>query len=104
MNLKPASPEPSQTSTAGLDGIVGEPTAIPPTLVTTLAKCVAEVTGRQPAVLGAPYPCDLFALQEIFGMPALLFGPAGGNAHAADEYLEMDSLFEFFREIGERFR
>lgn len=68
-------------------------------LVTTLASCVAEVTGMQPAVLGAPYPCDLFALQEIFDMPALVFGPSGGNAHAPDEYVELESIFQFWESL-----
>jgi acetylornithine deacetylase len=50
-------------------------------------------------VLGAPYPCDLFALQQIFGMPALVFGPAGGNAHAPDEYVELESIFQFWESL-----
>lgn len=68
-------------------------------LVTTLAGSVAKVTGRQPAVLGAPYPCDLFALQKIFGMPALIFGPSGANAHASDEYVELESIFQFWESL-----
>ena len=68
-------------------------------LVTTLAESVAQVTGRQPAVLGAPYPCDLFALQQIFGMPALVFGPSGANAHAPDEYVELESIFQFWESL-----
>ena len=68
-------------------------------LVTTLAGSVAQVTGRQPAVLGAPYPCDLFALQKIFGMPALIFGPSGANAHAPDEYVELESIFQFWESL-----
>ena len=53
-------------------------------------------SGTPPVVIGAPYACDMFALHQIFGMPGLLFGPTGANAHAADEYLELDSLFAFF--------
>jgi acetylornithine deacetylase/succinyl-diaminopimelate desuccinylase-like protein len=29
-------------------------------------------------------------------MPAVVFGPRGGNAHASDEYLELSTLFEFW--------
>ena len=68
-------------------------------LVKTMQDSIRQVLGREPIVTGAPYACDMFALHQIFGMPALLFGPAGGNAHAADEYLEMDSLFEFFETL-----
>jgi len=77
------------------------PTAMRPehSLVTTLADCAAGVTGRRPAVLGAPYPCDLFALQQIFDMPAVVFGPTGANAHAADEYVELDSVFAFWESL-----
>ena len=27
-----------------------------------------------------------------FGIPAVLWGPRGGNTHAADEYVELDSV------------
>lgn len=62
-------------------------------LVATLGDCVAQVTGQPPTVVGAPYPCDLWALQRTFGIPAVVFGPRGGNAHAADEYVELESVF-----------
>jgi acetylornithine deacetylase len=65
-------------------------------LVTTLADSVSQVTRRRPVVVGAPYACDLFALQQVFNMPAVVFGPRGGNAHAADEYLELSTVFEFW--------
>jgi acetylornithine deacetylase len=68
-------------------------------LVATLAECVKLVTGQPTDVLGAPYPCDLFALQQIFDMPGVVFGPAGGNAHAADEYVELESLFAFWESL-----
>ncbi|MCX7706724.1 MAG: M20/M25/M40 family metallo-hydrolase, partial [Anaerolineae bacterium] len=74
------------------------PTAMDPghPLVITLVESVAGVTGRAPAVIGAPYACDLFALQRDFGMPAVVFGPGGGNAHGSDEYLDLDQLFAFW--------
>jgi acetylornithine deacetylase len=65
-------------------------------LVQTLANSVTLVTGQPPAVVGAPYACDLFVLQRDFDIPALVFGPSGGNAHAGDEYLELESLFAFW--------
>ena len=74
------------------------PTAMDPAhpLVATLADSVSQVAHRTPAVVGAPYACDLFALQQVFNMPAVVFGPRGGNAHAGDEYLELSTLFEFW--------
>ena len=77
------------------------PTAIDPShpLVTTLAADVAQVIGRPPTVVGAPYACDMFALHQIFSMPALLFGPSGANAHAPDEYVDLESLFTFWESL-----
>jgi acetylornithine deacetylase len=37
----------------------------------------------------------MWALQRLFGMPAVVFGPAGGNSHAADEYVDLGSVFAF---------
>jgi acetylornithine deacetylase len=42
----------------------------------------------------APYPCDAFPLHREFGIPTLLFGPCGGGAHNADEYVEIESVFQ----------
>ena len=76
-------------------------TAIDPKhpLVTTITDCASQVIGRAPTVVGAPYACDMFALQQIFNMPALVFGPTGANAHAADEYVVLDSVFSFFEAL-----
>ena len=57
-----------------------------------LAACVASVTGSQPAVAGIEGPCDLFIFQQGFAIPAVIWGASGGNTHAADEYVEIDSL------------
>lgn len=77
------------------------PTAMDPAhpSVQLLADSIAQVTGAQPDILGAPYSCDMFALHQIFGMPGIIFGPAGANAHAADEYVELESVFEFWESL-----
>jgi len=77
------------------------PTAMDPAhpLVTTMAESVTQVAGQAPAIVGAPYACDMFALHQIFQMPALLFGPTGAQAHAADEYVELDSVFTFWESL-----
>ena len=68
-------------------------------LVRTLEQVLTEVTSQQPEVLGAPYACDMFALQQIFGMPGVIFGPSGAEAHSNDEYLDLDSLFQFWEAL-----
>lgn len=67
--------------------------------VELLQNAACRVTGRTHAVKGAPYPCDLWALHRLFNMPAMVFGPTGGNSHAADEYIVMDSVFEFVESL-----
>lgn len=61
-------------------------------LVQTMSECAQSVLGWEPAIVGIEGPCDLYVFQQGFGIPALLWGPRGGNTHAADEYLEIDSL------------
>lgn len=77
------------------------PTAMDPDhpLAQLLAESVAEVTGSRPDIVGAPYSCDLFALHQLFDMPGIIFGPAGANAHAADEYVELETVFTFWESL-----
>jgi acetylornithine deacetylase/succinyl-diaminopimelate desuccinylase-like protein len=37
---------------------------------------------------------DLYVFHQAFSIPAVLWGPRGGNTHAADEYVEIDSLLD----------
>jgi len=60
-------------------------------LVTGLAQTYAEVTGFQPEVQGIAGPCDMFVFHQHFNTPAVLFGPKGGNTHAPDEWVDLDS-------------
>lgn len=57
-----------------------------------MVSAAAGITARPPIVTGAPYPCDAFILQREFGIPTLLFGPAGGGAHNVDEYVDFESI------------
>ena len=59
-------------------------------LVETLSDAALAQLGARPKVAGIEGPCDLWIFHE-FGIPAVLWGPKGGNLHAADEYLELDS-------------
>ncbi|MEA3335092.1 MAG: M20/M25/M40 family metallo-hydrolase [Chloroflexota bacterium] len=77
------------------------PTAMDPNhpSVQLLAESAAQMTGARPDILGAPYACDMFALHQIFDMPGIIFGPSGANAHAADEYVELESVFSFWESL-----
>lgn len=61
-------------------------------LVTGLAQTYAQVTGSQPEVQGIAGPCDMFVFHQHFNTPAVLFGPKGGNTHAPDEWVDLDSV------------
>ena len=67
--------------------------------MTTMAESARQVLGGDPPVLGAPFACDMFALTQIFNIPGIVFGPAGANAHAADEYVDVESLFAFWETL-----
>jgi acetylornithine deacetylase len=69
-------------------------------LITLLTQCAGRMSERVPVIKGAPYSCDIWALQRTFGMPAAVYGPSGGNSHAADEYIEVDSLFTFLETLA----
>lgn len=68
-------------------------------LVRELSACAASVTGAPPAVAGIEGPCDLFVFHQ-FGIPAALWGPIGGNTHAADEYVDLDSVVTAAKVLG----
>ncbi|TYL50489.1 M20/M25/M40 family metallo-hydrolase [Agromyces mariniharenae] len=50
-----------------------------------------EVTGREPARRGEPFWTDC-ALLAAAGIDTIMFGVDGGGAHAADEWVDLDSL------------
>ena len=61
-------------------------------LVTELTACAVRTLGLTPAIQGIEGPCDMFIFQQAFQIPAVIFGARGSNTHAADEYVEIDSL------------
>jgi acetylornithine deacetylase len=61
-------------------------------VVQELSACAKKVLGTEPVIAGIEGPCDLFIFQQGFGIPAAIWGARGGNLHAADEYVEIDSL------------
>ncbi len=56
-----------------------------------LSKCTAEVTGERPIFVGGSGWLDTQIIWER-GTPAVSFGPTGSGAHAAVEYVEVDSV------------
>jgi acetylornithine deacetylase len=62
-------------------------------------QCAARATGQEPAVEGLDAPSDMYIFQKCFDMPALMWGPSGGNAHQADEYVELESLVQATRAL-----
>ena len=62
-------------------------------LVRVLSECAEQVLGKKPALEGIEGPCDMYIFHD-FGIPAVLWGARGGNTHAADEYLEIDSVVD----------
>ena len=65
-----------------------------------LARCVREaareVRGLPPADIGVAYWMDS-AVFSAAGIPTVNYGPAGDGAHAADEWVDLDSLAECAR-------
>ena len=60
--------------------------------VKALKQSIASVTGGLMKTMGAPFSCDLAAFQKYGSTPAVLFGPAGGNLHAPDEWVDIESI------------
>jgi acetylornithine deacetylase len=60
-------------------------------LVREFSSCAARALGQEPPVVGFEAPCDMYVFHQECGIPALLWGVRGGNTHAADEYVEIDS-------------
>ena len=61
---------------------------------------VGAVIGEDSAAVGAPFPCDLFLFAKL-GVPAgLILGPSGNNAHAANEWVDLESVLDIVRVYG----
>jgi acetylornithine deacetylase len=61
-------------------------------LISEFAECAHDALGKEPSIKGFEAPCDMYVFHQAFRTPAILWGPRGGNTHAADEYLEIDSV------------
>ena len=74
-------------------GLAREPFETPANaaVVDVLRASAAGVLGSVPPVAGASYWADA-ALLQARGIPTVMFGPAGAGAHAAHEYVDIDSV------------
>lgn len=63
-------------------------------IVQHMARAAKTVLDTEPVIAGIEGPCDLFIIQDVFGIPAVIWGAKGGNTHGADEYVEIDSLIK----------
>ncbi len=61
-------------------------------LITELADCAKRILRKTPVIAGIEGPCDMFVFHQVQHAPAVLWGARGGNTHAADEYVEIDTL------------
>ena len=61
-----------------------------------IGDCSVEVTGDRPHFVGGSGWLDTQIIWEL-GTPAVAFGPTGSGAHAAVEYVEVDSVISSAR-------
>ena len=61
-------------------------------IVKTAKKITQEITHQTIKIQGAPYPCDLFIFNLYGGMPGIVLGPRGGNAHGIDEFVYVEDI------------
>lgn len=88
--------EPEWTPLRWLDGSAIDPNHAG---VQTFAGIVSDVRGQPAVVRGAPFACDGHMFNLYSPTPMLLLGPAGGNPHAPDEFVDVDAylrLVEIF--------
>ncbi len=68
-------------------------------LVQTVERAAATVTGHTPTHIGETYWADA-AFLAAAGIETVMIGPRGGGAHAAEEWVELDSLIELAEILG----
>ncbi len=73
------------------------PSASP--LVAEFARSAADLGVTAP-IEGLDSPSDMYIFQRCFQIPALMWGPAGSNAHQADEFVDLESLYHAVRVLA----
>ena len=65
-------------------------------IVQAVARAAADVRGRQPAFIGDTPWMDA-ALLQAAGIETVVFGAAGAGAHAAEEWVDLESVLQLAR-------
>jgi acetylornithine deacetylase len=61
-------------------------------ILDVLAANLRLVTGESPSFGIAPFACDGFVFNLLSPTPVVIFGPRGANAHAPDEWVDVEDL------------
>jgi acetylornithine deacetylase/succinyl-diaminopimelate desuccinylase family protein len=90
-----------------LDAAVESPLSKPPSeipvdhpLYRSADRATRRVMGYGLEPLGASGSNDTSYLTNLAGVPAMAFGPGGGNAHAPDEWADVETLVAFAKIYG----
>lgn len=62
--------------------------------VETAQRAARQIVPEGLPVHGAPLACDAFMFNLYSNTPALIWGPKGGNAHSADEFIEIEPFLQ----------
>ena len=65
-----------------------------------LIKAYSKIIGNQPEISGAAYWTDAALLSER-GMEAVLIGPVGAGLHSAEEWVDLNSVYDLAEIVAE---
>jgi acetylornithine deacetylase len=72
-------------------------------LVVELARRIQKEMGAAPDLFGSPTTGDITYLAHRVkgygGIPSVMYGPGGGNAHASDEFVYVDEVIQTLKAI-----
>lgn len=66
-------------------------------LIETAAQIMRSAAPEQLDIKGAPFACDAFIFEQYSDIPVIVWGPKGGNAHAADEFIEVEDYLRLIQ-------
>ncbi|HSW97137.1 MAG TPA: hypothetical protein VLF89_04910, partial [Candidatus Saccharimonadales bacterium] len=68
--------------------------------LTLLCQSVEKVTGKKPQIIKKHYADSVRYFTPVGGYGASI-GPIGGNEHAEDEWVDIQSLSDYYRALKE---
>ena len=66
-------------------------------IVGVASRVAGQIYEEGLPVEGAPFACDSFVFNLHSETPALIWGPRGANAHAPDEYIEVEAFMNLVK-------